>query len=97
MTKTNSVLPWCFFFLGLLAFFGQAEPSLAEGAVASPAATASDATVLESIRHVIVIVQENRSFDNVFHGFPGADTVGSGRKARRHDDQAAPGQLHLPR
>jgi phospholipase C len=30
------------------------------------------------IRHVVIIIQENRSFDNVFAGFPGADapTVG---------------------
>jgi phospholipase C len=31
------------------------------------------------IKHVIIIVQENRSFDNLFNGFPGADTVSSGR------------------
>jgi phospholipase C len=31
-----------------------------------------------SIQHVIVIMQENRSFDNLFNGFPGADTVQSG-------------------
>jgi phospholipase C len=30
------------------------------------------------IRHVVVIMQENRSFDNLFNGFPGADTVQSG-------------------
>jgi phospholipase C len=30
------------------------------------------------IQHVVVIMQENRSFDNLFHGFPGADTVDSG-------------------
>jgi phospholipase C len=30
------------------------------------------------IRHVIIVVQENRSFDNLFHGFPGADTVNYG-------------------
>ena len=30
------------------------------------------------IKHVIIIVQENRSFDNLFNGFPGADTVSSG-------------------
>src|SRR5579871_4351341 len=24
------------------------------------------------IRHVVIIVQENRSFNNLFHGFPGA-------------------------
>lgn len=27
------------------------------------------------ITHVVVIVQENRSFDNLFHGFPGADSA----------------------
>ena len=32
----------------------------------------------QKIKHVVVIMQENRSFDNLFHGFPGADTVDSG-------------------
>jgi phospholipase C len=27
------------------------------------------------IRHIVVIMQENRSFDHMFNGFPGADTV----------------------
>ena len=31
-----------------------------------------------SIQHVIIMVQENRSFDNLFAGFPGADTTMSG-------------------
>ena len=30
------------------------------------------------IRHIVVIMQENRSFDHLFNGFPGADTVQSG-------------------
>ncbi|HKU81571.1 MAG TPA: alkaline phosphatase family protein, partial [Candidatus Tumulicola sp.] len=30
------------------------------------------------IKHVIVVMQENRSFDNLFHGFPGANTVNVG-------------------
>jgi phospholipase C len=30
------------------------------------------------IQHIIVIMQENRSFDHLFNGFPGADTVQSG-------------------
>jgi phospholipase C len=34
------------------------------------------------IRHVIIVIQENRSVDNLFNGFPGADTVQSGK---RHD------------
>jgi phospholipase C len=30
------------------------------------------------IKHVIYVIQENRSFDNLFQGYPGADTVSSG-------------------
>jgi phospholipase C len=30
------------------------------------------------IRHVVVIMQENRTFDNLFHGFPGADSAQTG-------------------
>jgi phospholipase C len=31
------------------------------------------------IQHVVIVVQENRSFDNLFNGFPGANTVQSGK------------------
>lgn len=31
------------------------------------------------ITHVVIIMQENRSFDNLFNGFPGADTTLTGR------------------
>lgn len=39
-----------------------------------------DAVTLSAtpIQHIVVIMQENRSFDNLFNGFPGADTVQSG-------------------
>src|SRR5579864_7399765 len=30
------------------------------------------------IKHIVVIIQENRSFDNFFHDFPGADSVDEG-------------------
>ncbi|MBV8197913.1 MAG: hypothetical protein JO263_07245 [Candidatus Eremiobacteraeota bacterium] len=30
------------------------------------------------IKHVVFIVQENRSFDNLFQGYPGADTQSYG-------------------
>ena len=33
------------------------------------------------IEHVVFIVQENRSFDNLFQGYPGADTVSSGKNS----------------
>ncbi len=32
------------------------------------------------IKHIIIVIQENRSFDNLFNGFPGADTVRIGKK-----------------
>lgn len=31
-----------------------------------------------TVKHVVIIVQENRSFDNIFHGLPGADTATQG-------------------
>jgi phospholipase C len=45
-----------------------------------PAARVHPATVagLDKVKHVVIIVQENRSFDNLFYGFPGADTQSYG-------------------
>jgi phospholipase C len=40
------------------------------------------------IKHVVVIIQENRSVDNLFHGLPGADTVDYGM------DHQGPVRLH---
>ncbi|HEY1883135.1 MAG TPA: alkaline phosphatase family protein [Candidatus Cybelea sp.] len=34
---------------------------------------------LSQIDHIVIIVQENRSFDNLFHGFPGAHSVSTGK------------------
>ena len=34
------------------------------------------------IRHVVYIVQENRSFNNLFYGYPGAYTVSSGKDSK---------------
>ena len=42
------------------------------------------------ISHVVFIVQENRSFDNLFHGYPGADTVSSGKGSRGQTIQLRP-------
>ena len=42
----------------------------------------------EKIKHVVIIIQENRSVDNLFNGFPGADTV---RVGKSHD---GPVDLH---
>jgi phospholipase C len=34
------------------------------------------------IEHVVYVVQENRSFDDLFQGYPGADTVSSGKDSK---------------
>jgi phospholipase C len=42
------------------------------------------------IRHVIIIIQENRTPDNLFHGFPGADIVNSGINSLGQDIELKP-------
>jgi phospholipase C len=39
------------------------------------------------VKHVVIIIQENRTVDNLFNGFPGADTVTTGLK---HDGTTIP-------
>jgi phospholipase C len=34
------------------------------------------------IKHIVIIIQENRTVDNLFNGFPGADTVRSGKNTQ---------------
>src|SRR5579863_1566904 len=54
-------------------------PTHSEGAAAkarTAAAAASGPSGL--IQRVVIIVQENRSVDNLFNGLPGADTVSTG-------------------
>ncbi|MBV9333639.1 MAG: hypothetical protein JO146_06500 [Candidatus Eremiobacteraeota bacterium] len=40
-----------------------------------PAARAHHAASSGKIKHVVIVIQENRSFNNLFYGFPGAKTV----------------------
>jgi phospholipase C len=69
----------------LLGALGLSGCGGASGATTTPAAVAKAATVGE-IDHVVIIVQENRSFDNLFHGFPGTDSATYGL---RHDGTKA--------
>ncbi len=65
------------FFLGflvlILAFLAGCGSTTASKVVTPPQPPASS-----KIKHIVVIMQENRSFDNLFMGFPNADTVTSG-------------------
>ncbi|MGA8098981.1 MAG: alkaline phosphatase family protein, partial [Candidatus Cybelea sp.] len=52
-------------------------PYMREGTVLR----ALDKTGAGKIAHVVYIIQENRSFDNLFQGYPGADTVSNGKNS----------------
>jgi phospholipase C len=45
------------------------------GIVAAASQDASDREGIHKIRHVIIIMQENRSFDHYFGTFPGAEGI----------------------
>ena len=46
----------------------------------SPSLVTSDVTAFQSnIQHIVFILKENRSFDNFFGTFPGADGATHGR------------------
>lgn len=65
-------------FIVFIAVFALALIFLAR---TSPAGAAQ----LEKIRHIIVIYMENRSFDHMFFGFPGADTAMNALFAKQTD------------
>jgi phospholipase C len=54
----------------------------AQHIVAQPARIQRQAS--GKIKHVVIIVQENRSFNNLFYGYPGAKTVRYGRDSYGH-------------
>jgi phospholipase C len=49
--------------------------TITAGASATPAAPAGSSRDIHLIKHVIVIMQENRSFDTYFGTYPGADGI----------------------
>ncbi len=55
---------------------GESKPAPVP-AVPLPSASPPPSAPAQHIRHVVIVIQENRSLDNLFNGFPGADTVQS--------------------
>jgi phospholipase C len=49
--------------------------------VSNPPAVATPAGPGSKIHHVVIVFQENRTVDNLFNGFPGADTVREGENS----------------
>ena len=52
------------------------EPAPNDRSVPSLGAAPASAFGNGKIQHIVIVMQENRSFDNLFHGYPGANTVG---------------------
>jgi len=48
---------------------------LLSSAAALPVRSQSDGDPIHKIRHIVIIMQENRSFDSYFGTFPGADGI----------------------
>jgi phospholipase C len=69
-------------------------PRIGGGSVVpATSAQSSTANPASPIRHVVILVQENRSFDNLFATFPGADGATNGLMHTHHKIALTPGTL----
>jgi len=68
------------------------------GTSSAPASSAPNAALLGGgkIKHIVVVIMENRTVDNLFNGFPGADTVRSGLKHDGTTQALQPELLEVP-
>ncbi|MBV8067242.1 MAG: hypothetical protein JO113_04635, partial [Candidatus Eremiobacteraeota bacterium] len=73
---------------------GSGAPPLDPGAgqITQPAIV----TGAGKIEHVVYVVQENRSFDDLFQGYPGADTASSGENSYGQRVKLQPVSLKTP-
>lgn len=79
----------------VLAACGGLTDSRGSSSVGAPV-LAQSAARSSKIDHVVVIVQENRTTDNLFNGFPGADTVQSGENSKGRQVQLLVEPLTAP-
>ena len=73
-----------------------AMPAVATSPTASPAASNAPTISHGKIEHVVIIFQENRSTDDLFEGFPGADTATSGPSSDGRTVALRPVPLEAP-
>jgi len=76
MREKYSDLAFALGLSALLLISGCANSSTS--AISTLQSPKSPSVAQSPIKHVVVIVQENRTFDNLFMGFPGADTAATG-------------------
>jgi phospholipase C len=72
-------------------------PTSTPTATASPTPTPTATPKGSSpIQHVVIILQENRSLENIFHAYPGANTVNSGKDSNGKTVALKPIHLMVP-
>ena len=81
VTRSRAAVALFLLALGGCGGGGGSTSSIPSAVPTAPIVPGPPKTAQTAIRHIVVIVQENRSFDNLFQGFPGADTVSSGLKS----------------
>jgi phospholipase C len=83
----------------LAACGGSVGPTTRDSGPFSPGATrrlSLSKSGTSKIQHVVIIVQENRSFNNLFYGFPGATTVKYGYDTSGEKIKLKPVPLEAP-
>ena len=90
--RNNAAAPACALIAALAGCSFGGSPSLPAARSEAGAMRALAQTGAGKIAHVVYIVQENRSFDNLFQGYPGADTVATRQGLERKDDRASAGE-----
>ena len=67
---------------------GSGSPSIPHGpGTPTPAPTSTPTPSGKKIQHIVIVIQENRSFDNLFATFPGADGTTYGILTHRTEIQ----------
>ncbi len=64
---------------GLLSLFVMLAAATGCNGSSSVASAPPTTQPAHAIRHIVILLQENRSFNNLFMGFPGADTATTGK------------------
>jgi phospholipase C len=71
------------------------SPASSQGSSFSPQTQRYAASGANKIQHVVIIVQENRTIDNLFQGYPGANTRPEGKNSRGETIKLTPASLKL--
>ena len=82
--------------VGSALLAGLAGCSGGGGSAAAAQSPAGPPPLPQVIKHVVIVIQENRSFDNLFNGYPGADTASSGTMSNGQTAALQPISLTAP-